>query len=98
MEPVIAVFIGVWAGVSSLPGMHVWIGDAIVTLGSGLVIYSGSSKTELIDATKAVRSKHGAIDIGSSSEGHEQGEDQLHAKMLHTPVIMKRPSPERPVE
>mmetsp|Transcript_35911 Transcript_35911/g.54588 ORF Transcript_35911/g.54588 Transcript_35911/m.54588 type:complete len:659 (-) Transcript_35911:84-2060(-) len=93
MEPVSAVFIGFWAGVSSLPGMQTWIGDAIVTMGSGMVIYSGSSKTESIDATKAVRPKHETIDIGSSSEWQEQGEDQTHAKMLHTPVMMKRPSP-----
>eukprot|EP00957_Ditylum_brightwellii_P164523 12526020-Ditylum_brightwellii.AAC.1 len=73
--------------------MQTWIGDAIVTMGSGMVIYSGSSKTESIDATKAVRPKHETIDIGSSSEWQEQGEDQTHAKMLHTPVMMKRPSP-----
>eukprot|EP00957_Ditylum_brightwellii_P126234 9623556-Ditylum_brightwellii.AAC.1 len=58
-------------------------------LGSGLVIYSGSSKTETIDATKAVRPKHETIDIGSSPERQEQGEDQRHAKMLHTPVMVK---------
>mmetsp|Transcript_1071 Transcript_1071/g.1724 ORF Transcript_1071/g.1724 Transcript_1071/m.1724 type:complete len:664 (+) Transcript_1071:64-2055(+) len=98
MEPVIAVFIGFWAGVSSLPGMQTWIGDAIVTMGSGMVIYSGSSKTESIDATKAVRPKHETIDIGSSSEWQEQGEDQTHAKMLHTPVMVKRPSPKRRCE
>eukprot|EP00957_Ditylum_brightwellii_P128191 9777357-Ditylum_brightwellii.AAC.1 len=58
-------------------------------LGSGLVIYSGSSKTESIDATKAVRPKHETINIGSSSERQEQGEDQTYAKMLHTPVTVK---------
>ena len=53
-EPVIAAFLGVLVGVDQLPGMQVWIGDAIVCTGSVLVIYSGSRKKESIDATKSL--------------------------------------------
>ena len=52
-EPVIAALLSVVAGVDRLPGMQVWIGDIIVTIGSSMVIYSGSQKVESIDATKA---------------------------------------------
>lgn len=67
MEPVVAAFFGFWAGLDPLPGMQTWIGDAIVTVGSGIVIYSGSKKTEHIDATKAVRPRSNTIDTFSHS-------------------------------
>lgn len=55
MEPVIAAFMAVITGVDPLPGMQTWIGDIVVTLGSVLVIYSGSKKVESIDATEVLK-------------------------------------------
>ena len=66
MEPVVAAFIQFWVGLDGLPGTQTWIGDAIVTIGSALVIYSGSKKTEHIDATKAVRPRLNTMDIHKS--------------------------------
>jgi len=53
-EPVIAAFIGVFVGVAAWPVQQVWIGDAIVTVGSVMVIDSGSKKTESFDATESL--------------------------------------------
>jgi len=83
MEPVVGVFIGVWVGVDTMPGVVTWVGDAIVTIGSGMVVYAGAKKTELIDATKAVRPR---LDGNNNAPGGT-------VEMLHTPVTMKRPSP-----
>mmetsp|Transcript_18404 Transcript_18404/g.18635 ORF Transcript_18404/g.18635 Transcript_18404/m.18635 type:complete len:431 (-) Transcript_18404:167-1459(-) len=89
MEPVVGVFIGYWVGVGFLPGAQTWIGDAIVTLGSGMVVYSGATKTESIDATAAIRS--------TTTTTKKDGESQV--EMLHTPVLMKkRPSPQKRAE
>jgi len=54
MEPIVASFIGAAVGVSTLPGWVTWAGDAVVAVGSIMVISSGSKKTESIDATEAL--------------------------------------------
>ena len=54
MEPVIALFQGIAVGVATLPGMTTWIGNAVVVSGSVMVIWSGSKKTETVDATDAL--------------------------------------------
>ena len=54
MEPCIALFQGIAVGVTTLPGWITWLGNAIVISGSMLVIWSGSKKTETIDATDAL--------------------------------------------
>ena len=55
MEPVVGSLLGVATGTASLPGLQTWIGNAVVAAGTFLVVYSGSSKTEKIDATEALR-------------------------------------------
>ncbi len=54
MEPILASLMGAAAGVSTLPGWLTWAGDAVVAIGSIMVISSGSKKTESIDATEAL--------------------------------------------
>merc|ERR1719203_139360 len=92
MEPVVGVFIGHWVGVESLPAAQTWIGSAIVTFGSGLVVYSGSTKTESIDATNAVRPRSDTIDHGKGKGNNNQ---TTHVEMRHTPIMMRRPSPKK---
>lgn len=91
MEPVVGVFIGILVGVDSLPGAQTWTGAAIVTLGSGLVVYAGSTKTESIDATKAVRPRSDSI----KHDNNVHVGIPSHVEMLGTPVTMKRPSPKK---
>jgi len=55
MEPIIATFIGMAVGESTLPGWVTWAGDAVVMAGSIMVIRSGSRKRETIDATDALQ-------------------------------------------
>jgi len=62
MEPVCAALFGFWADLDPLPGPQTWLGDVIVTVGSALVIYSGSKKTEHIDATKAMRPRSETVE------------------------------------
>lgn len=54
MEPVIALFQGIAVGVATLPGWVTWLGNAVVVSGSVIVIWSGSKKTETVDATDAL--------------------------------------------
>uniref|UniRef100_A0A7S1FTT4 EamA domain-containing protein n=1 Tax=Corethron hystrix TaxID=216773 RepID=A0A7S1FTT4_9STRA len=54
MEPVVAVFIGAAIGTDSLPDLHMWIGDMIVSIGAYLVISSGAKKTEIFDVTDEI--------------------------------------------
>ena len=54
MEPVIALFQGIAVGVATLPGPITWLGNAVVVSGSLIVIWSGSKKTETVDATDAL--------------------------------------------
>ena len=100
MEPVVGVFIGVLVGVDTLPGTITWVGDAIVTLGSALVVYSGAKKTESIDATKAVRPRSDTF--AEKQQGANVGRGRPRSKsracsveMLNTPVGLKRPSPKK---
>ena len=95
MEPVVGVFMGFWVGVASLPTAQTWIGSAIVTSGSRLVVYSGSTKTESIDATKAVRSRSDTIDRGKRNAKNNQ---TARVEMRHTHIRMRRPSPKNRVE
>lgn len=67
MEPVCAALFGFWAGLDPLPGPQTWVGDAIVTLGSAIVIMSGAKKTEHIDATRALRPRSDTVDNWDSS-------------------------------
>ena len=54
MEPVIALFQGMAVGVATIPGWMTWLGNAVVVSGSLIVIWSGSKKTETVDATDAL--------------------------------------------
>ncbi|KAL7446174.1 hypothetical protein ACHAXM_010040 [Skeletonema potamos] len=54
MEPVVALFQGIAVGVATLPGWITWLGNAVVVIGSLIVIRSGSKKTETVDATDAL--------------------------------------------
>lgn len=54
MEPLIALFQGIAVGVATFPGFTTWLGNAVVVSGSVMVIWSGSNKTETVDATDAL--------------------------------------------
>jgi hypothetical protein len=78
LEPVIGALLGTAAGTAPLPGMQTWFGDVIVAIGTFLVIWSGSRKTEKIDATEALRP---ACDNGKSDE----------LKVIKSPMVRKSP-------
>lgn len=54
-EPIVATFIGMVVGVSGFPSIPTWIGNAIIIIGSTMVIRTGSKKSEMIDATNALQ-------------------------------------------
>ncbi|KAL7543009.1 hypothetical protein ACHAXR_012308, partial [Thalassiosira sp. AJA248-18] len=76
MEPIIVAFIGKAVGVSTLPGWVTWAGDAVVMVGSIMVIWSGSRTTETIDATDAL---------------HEIESEAETPKLTKSPRLMKSP-------
>lgn len=76
MEPIVATFIGMGIGVSHLPGWVTWAGDAVVMVGSIMVIRTGSQKTETIDATDALQKKLGGDDSDD---------------LMKSPMLMKSP-------
>ena len=76
MEPVVGSLLGVVTGTASLPDLQTWIGNAVVATGTFIVIYSGSSKTEKIDATEALRPSN---------------DDAAVAGILKSPLIRKNP-------
>ena len=76
MEPVVGSLLGVVTGTASLPDLQTWIGNAVVATGTFIVIYSGSSKTEKIDATDALRPSN---------------DDAAVAGILKSPLIRKNP-------
>ena len=88
MEPIVATLIGMAVGVSTLPGLMTWIGNAVVVLGSIMVIYTGSKKTETIDATDALQQfeedKTNTSDITTRSS-------RLLKKSLKSPRPMRSP-------
>jgi len=55
MEPVVGSLLGVATGTARFPSLAAWIGNAVVAAGTLCVVWSGSKKTEMIDATEAVR-------------------------------------------
>lgn len=83
MEPIFAAFIGKWAGVSALPGWVTWAGDGVVTIGSILVISSGSRKTETIDATDALQHEVEQLDDSPTT--------LKKSSLMKSPVMMKNP-------
>jgi drug/metabolite transporter (DMT)-like permease len=54
MEPALGAIMGALAGSDPMPGPVTWLGNAIVTVGIALVVWSGAKTTETIDATKAL--------------------------------------------
>ena len=78
MEPFVGALLGVVSGTAQMPGLHTWIGDVIVAAGTFCVIWSGSQKTETMDATKALRpTERGA--------GKEEGNTSV-ASALQNPL------------
>lgn len=47
MEPLMATLMGAAAGVDQIPGLQTWVGGAIVTVGSLLVILADARRTEV---------------------------------------------------
>lgn len=83
MEPIIAAFIGSALGVDKLPGLITWAGDAVVMVGSIMVIWSGTRKTETIDATEAIQQD----DNPETATGPGLTESHL----MKSPRLMKSP-------
>jgi len=86
MEPIVASFMGAAVGVSSLPGWITWAGDAVVVLGSAMVISSGAKKTESIDATDALHNFEREVDSirGSTST---KTSFTLKSSLLSSPLV-----------
>lgn len=86
MEPIVASFMGAAVGVSSLPGWITWAGDAVVVLGSVMVISSGAKKTESIDATDALHNFEREVDSirGSTSTKTSL---TLKSSLLSSPLV-----------
>lgn len=61
MEPILASMLGVAAGVDRMPGLFTIVGSLLIILGTALVIVSNSSRTESIDATKAMTKTPAAL-------------------------------------
>lgn len=61
MEPILASVIGVAAGVDHMPGLFTIVGSLLIIFGTILVIVSNSSRTESIDATKAMSKTPAAL-------------------------------------
>eukprot|EP00986_Skeletonema_menzelii_P021373 scaffold34322_cov160-Skeletonema_menzelii.AAC.3 len=76
MEPVVALFQGIAVGVATLPGWITWLGNTVVVSGSLLVIWSGSKKTETVDATDAL---------------HQTDNDLMKSLSFKGSRLMKRP-------
>ena len=85
MEPIIASFIGAAVGVSTLPGWVTWAGDAVVAVGSFLVISSGAKKTESIDATGALHT----VDTETDGNGMTKSSMMLKSPLVTTQSSMK---------
>ncbi|KAL7526637.1 hypothetical protein ACHAWF_001859, partial [Thalassiosira exigua] len=82
-----ATFIGVAVGVSSLPGWVTWVGDAVVMVGSLMVIWTGSRKTKTIDATDALQKE---MDDPTPAKS---------PKLMKSPIVArKRPEAEEEME
>ncbi|TYZ63197.1 hypothetical protein PybrP1_012946 [[Pythium] brassicae (nom. inval.)] len=61
MEPILASMLGVAAGVDRMPGLFTIVGSLLIIFGTLLVIVSNSSRTESIDATKAMTKTPAAL-------------------------------------
>ena len=94
MEPIVATFIGMAVGVSTLPGLVTWIGNAVVVLGSIMVIYTGSKKTETIDATDALQQfeddKLETSDITTKSPRLLKGSLMKSPRLMRTPLVVNK--------
>jgi hypothetical protein len=97
MEPIFAAFMGAAVGVSTLPGWVTWAGDGVVTIGSIMVISSGSKKTESIDATEALHT----IEEEYGPDKHELKKSSMLTRSpmlaknsitMKSPLILKSPA------
>jgi len=84
-EPIDATFIGMVVGVSTLPSIPTWIGNAIVIIGSAMVIRTGSKKSDMIDATKALQ--HFEEDELNRSL---KKNDMQSPKLMRSPLIVNK--------
>ncbi|KAL9181636.1 hypothetical protein ACHAXT_010441 [Thalassiosira profunda] len=73
-------------GVDTLPGWATWAGDAVVMVGSFLVIWSGAKKTETIDATDALQQ----LDEDATEKSGVAKSPYLR-RSVNTPRLMKSP-------
>lgn len=90
MEPILASLMGYAAGVSDLPGLLTWVGDAIVVVGSVLVISSGSKKTETIDATKALHTVNEELAVEGKNDILKRS--SMSASItLKSPMVLRSP-------
>jgi drug/metabolite transporter (DMT)-like permease len=54
LEPVLAIAIGVAAGVDHVPGRLTWLGGLLVIIGTCFVVLAANKKTDIHDATSAM--------------------------------------------
>jgi drug/metabolite transporter (DMT)-like permease len=96
LEPVVGALLGVAAGTAKLPGLQTWLGDLVVACGTFMVIYSGSSKKESIDATEALRPRVSAPGGGGGDDTTLRTADAgaIKSPLLprHSPALSKSPA------
>lgn len=80
-EPIVAMLEGMAVGVSTPPGWVTWAGDAVVMVGSIMVIWSGSRSTETIDATDALQ----------DMENEVVDPKGMKNSLMRSPRLMKSP-------
>lgn len=83
MEPVLGALMGVAAGLDPLPGLQTWVGNAVVTVGIVLVVWSGARTTKTIDATEAL------CHIGGGGGGGETGGGGTTVALMKSPIVTK---------
>jgi hypothetical protein len=92
MEPIIASLMGAVAGVSTLPGSMTWAGDAVVVVGSILVILSGSKKTDTIDATTALHTVNEELVVEGIPELFRRSSMSTKNPSLKRSVVLRSPT------
>ena len=93
LEPVVGALLGVAAGTAKLPGLQTWLGDLVVACGTFMVIYSGSSKKESIDATEALRPRVTTLEGGEDTLRSADAA-AIKSPLLprHSPALSKSPA------
>ena len=94
LEPVVGALLGVAAGTAKLPGLQTWLGNLVVACGTFMVIYSGSSRKESIDATDALRPRVTTLEGGAEDSLKSPGAVSIKSPLIprRSPALSKSPA------